>query len=201
MANVFYVYEHWRPDTDFPFYVGKGKGARAYKFRGRNKHHQNIVNKLADLGMCVEVRLVASSLSEDAAFKIEKERIAMWRDFGISLCNKTDGGDGVSGFVMPDEARRKMSVAKKGKPGRATMAGRKHSAETKKKMSEAQKGKPKSHEHSAKVGASNRGKVISEEAKKKMSDAKKGKKQSPEHIAAAAAGVKAWWAARKKVQA
>ena len=201
MANVFYVYEHWRPDTDLPFYVGKGKGRRAYKFKNRNKHHQNIVNKLSELGMCVEVKLIASSLTEGEAFAIEKERISMWRDLGVSLCNKTDGGDGISGFVMPEDARKKISAAKKGKPVIATMAGKKHSEETKRKMSAIHKGRPKSPEHSAKVGAANRGKVISEEAKKKMSDAKRGKKQTPEHIAAAAAGVKAWWAARKKVSA
>ena len=25
----YYVYEHWRPDKDVCFYVGKGKGGRA----------------------------------------------------------------------------------------------------------------------------------------------------------------------------
>lgn len=29
MLLNFYVYEHWRPDTDMPFYVGKGTGGRA----------------------------------------------------------------------------------------------------------------------------------------------------------------------------
>ena len=27
MATIFYVYEHWRPDKDLPFYVGKGKNS------------------------------------------------------------------------------------------------------------------------------------------------------------------------------
>jgi hypothetical protein len=27
--KTFYVYEHWRSDTNLPFYVGKGKGSRA----------------------------------------------------------------------------------------------------------------------------------------------------------------------------
>ena len=29
LADIFYVYEHWRPDKNVCFYVGKGKGKRA----------------------------------------------------------------------------------------------------------------------------------------------------------------------------
>ena len=199
--KLFYVYEHWRPDTDLPFYVGKGKGKRAYRTRDRSEHHGRVVRKLSTLGMCVEVRLIASALTEEEAFNIERQRISMWRASGVKLVNHTDGGDGVSGLVMSDEARAKMSASQKGKPGIITMMGRKHSAETRAKMSIAHKGRPKSPEHAAKVGASHKGKTISSDARAKMSAAKLGRKQTPEAIAAAAAGVKAWWAARKeKVQ-
>jgi hypothetical protein len=34
-AKKFYVYEHWRPDKDVCFYVGKGHGRRAYKTAGK----------------------------------------------------------------------------------------------------------------------------------------------------------------------
>ena len=30
----FYVYEHWRPDLNVPFYVGKGKNGRAKVMHG-----------------------------------------------------------------------------------------------------------------------------------------------------------------------
>ena len=33
--NIFYVYEHWRPDHDECFYVGKGKGGRANEAEAR----------------------------------------------------------------------------------------------------------------------------------------------------------------------
>jgi len=199
MATIFYVYEHWRPDKDLPFYVGKGKNNRAYKMKDRNPHHKSIVNKLFKLGMCVEIRLVDHSLTEDEALHLEKSKIAEWRSLGVELCNKTDGGEGVSGLVMNSEARRKMSLAKVGKPGKATMLGKKHTPETRAKMSLVHKGKPKSPEHSAKVGAAHRGKIVSEETKKKLSNARKGKKSSPKTIAAAA--IRAWWAARDKVKA
>lgn len=31
----YYVYEHWRPDLNIPFYVGKGKAALARELRKR----------------------------------------------------------------------------------------------------------------------------------------------------------------------
>ena len=199
MATIFYVYEHWRPDLDMPFYVGKGKGKRAYNMRDRSEHHQNIIKKLVSLGMCVEIRLVKHSMTEADALQLEINKIAEWRSLGVELCNKTDGGEGVSGLVMNSEARRKISLAKVGKPGKVTMLGKKHTPETRAKMSLVHKGKPKSLEHSAKVGAAHRGKIVSEETKKKLSNARKGKKSSPKTIAAAA--IRAWWAARDKVKA
>lgn len=63
--NCYYVYEHWRPDKDVCFYVGKGKKYRAYDMKtGRSGYHGNIQAKLARMGMCVEIRLVADGLSE-----------------------------------------------------------------------------------------------------------------------------------------
>lgn len=196
MSNVFYVYEHWRPDLDVPFYVGKGKGKRAYKMRDRGSHHARVMAKLSRLGMCVEVRLVQSALSEEEAFSVEKSTIKMWRELGVDLINKTDGGDGVSGFVMSEEARQKMSLAKKGKPGLVTMLGKKHSMETRAKMSAAHKGKPKSPEHAAKVGLRHRGKkvVVSAETKAKMSLARKGKKLSEK----ARENIKKGWELRRQ---
>jgi hypothetical protein len=54
--RIFYVYEHWRPDKNQPFYVGKGKGKRAFHFhRGHNLHYTNIVKRLTKLGLQVGV--------------------------------------------------------------------------------------------------------------------------------------------------
>lgn len=180
MSNLFYVYEHWRPDIDICFYVGKGKGKRAYDLKGRNDHHTKVLKKIKNLGMCVEIKLVAFGLSEKEAFEIEKERIAFWRSFNVKLTNKTDGGDGVSGLKMSDDAKAKMSAKKKGLPGRKTMLGKKHSLETKTKMSVAQKGRPKSLEHAAKVGLKHRGKkvIVSDETRAKFSSVFKGRKLS-----------------------
>jgi len=180
--SAFYVYEHWRTDRDECFYVGKGKGRRAYILRDRNSHHRGIVAKLIRMGFAVEIRIVASGLIEDEAFQVERDRIAFWRSSGVDITNVTDGGDGVSGLKMSDESKKKMSDAKKGKPGRATMLGKKHSDETRAKMSAAQKGVKKSPEHAAKVGARHKGKkvVVSPETAKKISEAHRGRKHTEE---------------------
>lgn len=177
---IFYVYEHWRLDRDECFYVGKGKGIRAYKMRDRNAHHRAIMAKLSREGSGMEVRMVATGLTEDEAFALEVERIAFWREAGADLANCTNGGDGVSGLKMSDEAKAKMSAAKKGLPGRMTMLGRKHSKETKDKMSVAHSGVKKSPEHAAKVGLRHKGKTVSLETKAKISKIKTGISPSEE---------------------
>ena len=128
----FYVYEHWRPDTDECFYVGKGRGKRANSMYGRNRHHKFIQSKLSSMGMCVEVRIVAGELTEDEAFNLEIERIKFWKQYGINIVNLTDGGEGQFGRKLSEESRIKIGIASKGRN-----AGRKHSEETKKKMSAA----------------------------------------------------------------
>jgi hypothetical protein len=98
-AKLFYVYEHWRTDRDECFYVGKGKGNRAYNLKSRNKHHKAIMAKLSREGFAMEVRIVQSGLSEQDAFLLEIERINFWRESGVDLANMTNGGEGASGLV------------------------------------------------------------------------------------------------------
>lgn len=190
---MFYVYEHWRPDTDTCFYVGKGKGDRAYKQKNRNNLHEKIVNKLSEIGMCVEIRMVASGLSEGDAFEIEKQRIAFWRENGVMLANFTDGGDGISGLCHSLETRQKMSEKAKGRPGVKSMLGRKHSEETKAKMRAAKVGKKPNN-----FGKKYAIKPRSEEHKANLSKAHKGKVMTAEHRKSVSIAVKAWWARRKE---
>jgi hypothetical protein len=76
----------------------------------------------------------------------------------------------VSGLVMSDESRKKMSEKAKGRPGVKSMLGRKHSEETRIKMSLSHKGKKKTPEHAAKVGAFHKGKTFkhTDETRDKM---------------------------------
>jgi hypothetical protein len=132
MSNIFYVYEHWRPDRGECFYVGKGHGRRAYDMRrGRNRWHKFLQAKLSGLGTAIEVRIIADGLSEREAFDIEIERIAFWKNDGADLCNLTLGGDGPSGRRHSEEWKRANGER---------MKGRKASAETRAKQSAAAMG-------------------------------------------------------------
>ena len=174
--SKFYVYEHWRPDRDEPFYVGKGSGRRAYHMSGRNSHHKAIQAKLSRLGMCVEVRLVASGLTEDEAFCMEIERIASLQSSGADLANMTIGGEGPSGAKrppMPLVTREKLSKAHKGK---------KLSSAHVQKMAAAHRGMkrpPFSDEHKKKLSEGRRGMKFSEEHKRNMSLSRAGIKLRP----------------------
>lgn len=147
----FYVYEHWRPDTDLPFYVGKGSGQRAWRFdkHSYNRHYTNIVRKLARLGMCPEVRMVAQALDEAGALALEVERIAHWRAVGVKLTNLTDGGDGASGYQMTAEQKERH---------REGLKRRVMTPEWRANISAALKGKSKTPEHIKAVADSQRGK-------------------------------------------
>lgn len=194
--NVFYVYEHWRTDRDECFYVGKGKGKRAYRMSWRNPYHQAIINKVIRTGYAIEVRIVASNLSEQEAFDLEKERIKFWHESNIELSNMTDGGEGVSNPT--EEVRKKISNALKGNKngvnqklsderrkfisqiqignkngiGNKSRKGQKISLEERKKLSDAQKLRraKETPEERIRIGAFHKNKIVSEETKKKMSE-------------------------------
>ena len=74
--------------------------------RNRNSHHQAIMAKLSREGSGMEVRMVATGLTEDEAFSLEIERISFWRERGVDLANISSGGDGLSG--VPAYNRRRV---------------------------------------------------------------------------------------------
>lgn len=189
MRTDYYVYEHWRPDIDKPFYVGKGNGRRANAMYGRNRRHERIQAKLARLGMCVEVRMVAQGLTEIEAFRIECERIVFWRTNGVSLVNLTDGGEG--GSNPSDKTRALMRAAKVGRKltdeHRANIAAGSRAAlanpEVREKISRANKAASLRPEVFEKRSRVHRGVAKSAEHKAKISAAHMGKKLSPKHAA------------------
>ena len=152
----FYVYVHTRATDGSIFYVGKGESKRAWSKVSRNRHWKYIVAKHD-----YNVTILLNNLTEEQAFILEKQTIAtLGRE---NLCNMTDGGEGMSGFLHSEETRNKMSKSRK---GNTNSKGRKLSDETKLKLSKA-----------------NKGKKLSDKTKLKLSEVGKGRKQSPEHIA------------------
>jgi hypothetical protein len=153
MKKDYYVYIHYRKSNPLePFYVGKGRGNRAWIYSNRSDWWHNIVNK--DDGFRCEI--VYRGLTEAEAHAKEIFIVALYgrKDLGTGcLVNMTNGGDGISN--PSEETRKKIGEASK---------KRTHSEESRKKMSEAHRG----NQHG-------RGYIHSEESRKKMSENRKGK--------------------------
>ena len=109
-SGMAYVYEHWRPDTNQCFWVGKGTTFR-YRVYRRNRHYNNIAAKLKKYGLKIEVRFVAAGLSDEDAYQVEIDRILFWKEHGVPLTNAATGGrGGMSGIKRSTEARAKQSA-------------------------------------------------------------------------------------------
>ena len=179
----FYVYVHIRKDNNTVFYVGKGKGNRAYDLDRGNFH-----NGVRDEYGC-RVEIIKDGLTESQAFRLEKYMIKYYvltlgygapidgyRDFSNNyLTNFTWGGEGTSG-MNPWNKGKKGIQAGENNP----FYGKHHTEEAKQKIGEKLKGKMVG-EKNGMFGKNpwNKGKKglfhHSEETKQRMSEKCKGK--------------------------
>jgi hypothetical protein len=177
---MFYTYMHTRNDTRQPFYIGKGRGQRAWASRSRNQHWKNVVQRHGH-----GVELLAHWPTEKEAFEHERFLIACMKDMGIKLVNMTDGGEGSSGFKLPEQAKQKL---------RALHLGKRPTAEALAKMSAAHRGISKTEAHKAAIGRAHKGKVIPGHVKAILSQKATGRKHTAESrmkMSALRAGTKA----------
>jgi hypothetical protein len=103
---VFYSY-FWLRKDGTPYYVGKGKGNRAFL---TNKHSVECPGDTSRI-------VIQNYESEAEAFEAEKFFIAFYGrvDLGTGcLRNYTDGGEGLAGLLRTNSHSQKISQAKKG---------------------------------------------------------------------------------------
>jgi hypothetical protein len=159
----YYTYAYLREDKT-PYYIGKGKGLRIYSTNRRIKPPKDKSR----------IILLKQNLTEEEAFKHEKYMIAVFgrKDLGTGiLLNRTNGGEGMSGFTHSDETRKRMSDVHKGENHH--MYGKTHSEETRRKISEGNKNKILTKETKKRMSESQKGRTCSEETRIKLSEANK----------------------------
>jgi len=202
--NRYYLYRHIRPDNNEVFYIGIGTKpisntnhpySRSKTKKGRNKIWKTIVERNKDY----IIEIIIESNDYDFVKEKEKEFIALYgrKDLGKgTLCNLTDGGDGLLGTIRTEKWKDTISKANK---GNTWLIGYKHTEEARKNMSisakkrgvsdkcrEGQKAAAERGEFKNKLGKYKK----SEEHKRKLSEKLKGRKLSSETLAKRSATIK-----------
>jgi hypothetical protein len=192
---MFFVYEHWRTDTNQCFYVGKGRAGRPQNMSSRNRHHKNIQEKLKNNGFSVRVLIVAKGLTNDEALDVEVSLIRYWQRSGVVLANISPGGDGTSGYKHNAATREKMRIS----------ALKANTEEVRKKKSQSMKGLVKSESHRAAIaktliGQKRAAGKRSKEFCEHMSRVLKGRKLTPEQVEQRRVSMTAYWRLRKEAE-
>ena len=128
---IYYTYAYLRENRT-PYYIGKGKGNRAYGRRYKGIKPPKDKSRIL---------ILKKNLTEEEAFRHEVYMIAVLgrKDLGTGILhNRTDGGEGASGTVVSKETKRKIGDAQKGDKNHNY--SKSASPETREKMSKSQRG-------------------------------------------------------------
>lgn len=177
--NEYYVYQLRVEDEELPFYVGKGKGDRAKHHLSSyglieeysSLHKKNKIKKALREGKQILVEYIEDNLTEEQSFVREVFWIAHFGRADLKkgpLTNKTNGGEGVSGYIHTEESKKRLSEVHSGENN--FFYGKTHTAESIEKMAAAKRGKT----------PHNKGKKSSPEAIAKMIVSKTGHRHKQE---------------------
>lgn len=189
---IYYVYQYLRDDLT-PYYIGKGKGNRAYMPHGK-------LPLPKDKSL---IKVIAHELSEIEAHRLEIKLIEYYgrKDLNTGILrNLSSGGEGASGAKRTDTMKKVQSDIRKSKFAKGELTiwstgkklgprtnetrkkisiantGKTHTEKTKANLSALFKGKPKSDEIKANMSAAQKGRLVSKETGIKISDSKKAAK-------------------------
>jgi hypothetical protein len=176
-SKDFYVYaflrfrDSIRGSKYSPYYIGKGRGKRAFERHGRT---------VPAPGERSCIAFVQEGLTESEALSLETYCIQLYGRIDIGtgiLHNRTNGGEGTSGLVVSAETKRKMSELRRGE--KHPNWGKTPSRETRQRMSDAKRGekhpnwgKTRPPEVCDKISKGQKGRVQSKETRRKLSLAK-----------------------------
>jgi hypothetical protein len=156
-SNKFYTYAYLREDRT-PYYIGKGSGNRIFSKKDR------VINLPKDKSRIIFLK---QNLTEEEAFKHEKYMIAVFgrKDLGTGILhNRTDGGEGVSGYRHTAKTKVKLSKIS---------LGRVLTDRQRKNVSSSMRGKKKTPEHSKNISKGKMGEKNPNYGKKLQNKLKK----------------------------
>lgn len=173
-GNIYYVYAYLRAKDSAngkagtPYYIGKGNGRRAFD-KCRIPPCPSDRNR---------VQFIVEGVSESNAFQIEVLFIHLHGRIDIGtgyLRNRTNGGDGASGYKQSEETKIKRANSNRGKKRteefKDKLRGKSRPEEVRLRIKVALIGKKHSPETLDKIKEKRRAAVITPEWRKKMSEA------------------------------
>ncbi len=152
--NNHYTYAYLREDGT-PYYIGRGVKLRAFK-----KHGRHISVPPRDRILFLKTNL---TFTESVQHEVYMIAVFGRKNNGTGILrNLTNGGEGMEGFIVPEETRTKLSIAMKKRrlspehKARIAAAARNASPEVKLRKVASKRGKPLSEETKAKISETKR---------------------------------------------